>query len=81
MIQGMFMSKQWKSALAAGVILASAAGAAMAQAEKEKGYYIGGNAFYNDVFDADGTVTTEAAGGIPGLSDICLLYTSDAADE
>jgi OOP family OmpA-OmpF porin len=73
MIQGMFMSKQWKSALAAGVILASAAGAAMAQAEKEKGYYIGGNAFYNDVFDADGTVTTEAAGGIPGLSDIPVL--------
>jgi OOP family OmpA-OmpF porin len=65
MIQGMFMSKQWKTALAAGVILASAAGAAMAEAEKEKGYYVGGNVFYNEVFDADGTVSTAAAGGVP----------------
>ncbi|WP_200842736.1 OmpA family protein [Zhongshania aliphaticivorans] len=61
------MSKQWKTALAAGVIFASAASVAMAEAEKEKGYYIGGNAFYNNVFDADGTVTTENAGGLGAL--------------
>ena len=73
MIQGMFMSKQWKNALAAGVILASAAGAATAQAEKEKGFYIGGNAFYNEVFDADGTVTTSTAGGIGALGAIPVV--------
>ena len=44
------MSKQWKSALAAGVILASATGAAMAE-DQETGFYVGGNAFYNEVFD------------------------------
>jgi len=63
------MSKQWKSALAAGVILASATGAAMAE-DKETGFYLGGNVFYNQVFDADGKVTTDSAGGlaaIPGI--------------
>ncbi len=67
------MSKQWKSALAAGVILASATGVAMAEAEKEKGYYLGGNAFYNNVFDADGTATTTDAGGLGPLGDIPVV--------
>jgi OOP family OmpA-OmpF porin len=70
--QGMFMSKQWKSALAAGVILASATGAAMAE-DQETGFYVGGNAFYNEVFDADGTATTTTAGGfaaIPLIGDV-----------
>jgi len=61
------MSKQWKTTLAAGVILASAAGGALAEPEKETGVYIGGNAFYNDVFDADGTVTTTSPGGLGGI--------------
>ena len=67
------MSKQWKSALAAGVILASATGVAMAEAEKENGYYLGGNAFYNNVFDADGTATTTDAGGLGPLGDIPVV--------
>ncbi|WP_269618903.1 OmpA family protein [Zhongshania sp. BJYM1] len=67
------MSKQWKTALAAGVILASAASAAMAEAEKEKGFYLGGNAFYNQVFDADGTVSTSSAGGVGALGAIPVL--------
>ncbi|WP_373096299.1 OmpA family protein, partial [Zhongshania sp.] len=63
------MSKQLKSALAAGVILASATGAAMAE-DQESGFYVGGNAFYNQVFDADGTAATTTPGGfaaIPGI--------------
>jgi OOP family OmpA-OmpF porin len=64
----MFMSKQWKSALAASVILASAAGSTMAQ-EAETGFYLGGNAFYNEVFDADGDENrnVQTAPGVPPL--------------
>jgi OOP family OmpA-OmpF porin len=64
----MFMSKQWKSALAASVILASAAGSTMAQ-EAETGFYVGGNAFYNEVFDADGNENrnVQTAPGLPPL--------------
>jgi OOP family OmpA-OmpF porin len=67
------MSKQWMAAFAAGVILASAVGTAMAEAEKEKGYYVGGNAFYKQIFDADGTVTTTDAGGIPELGALPVI--------
>ena len=53
------MSKQWmKSALAAGVLVASTVGAA--NAEEESGFYIGGHTKYTDVFDADGTLRTDA---------------------
>ncbi|WP_374965173.1 hypothetical protein, partial [Spongiibacter tropicus] len=68
------MSKQWISALTAGVLLASAGAVS---AEEEKGFYIGGKAAYTEVFDADGTLTTEAAA--PGdpltqlLTDLGLL--------
>lgn len=55
------MSNHLKSALAAGVIMATAASAVTA-AEEEKGFYIGGNAFYTDVFDADGKLSTPGAG-------------------
>lgn len=66
------MSKQWmKSALAAGVLVASTVGAA--NAEEEQGFYVGGNAVYTDVFDADTTITTETdAGGNP-LSNLPLI--------
>lgn len=53
------MSKQWIPSLIAGAVLASAAG--VVAAEEEKGFYLGGNAFYTDVFDADGELTTSAA--------------------
>jgi OOP family OmpA-OmpF porin len=64
----MIMSKQWKSALAASVILASAAGSTMSQ-EAETGFYLGGNTFYNEVFDADGNENrnVQTAPGVPPL--------------
>jgi OOP family OmpA-OmpF porin len=62
----MFMSKQWKSALAASVILASTAGSTIAQ-EAETGFYVGGNAFYNEVFEADSTASTTTPGGFAAI--------------
>ena len=78
------MSKQWVSALAAGVILASTTGVAMAE-DQESGFYLGGSAFYNEVFDADGTSTTTTAGlpplipGITSTADIETSYDDDTA--
>ncbi|MDX1504115.1 MAG: OmpA family protein [Spongiibacter sp.] len=87
------MSKQWIPSLMAGAILASAAG--VVAAEEEKGFYLGGNAFYTDVFDADGELTTSAAttgndpvggllggvGALPGggTSDVETEYDADGA--
>lgn len=54
------MKMQWKSALTAGVITMSLAGAV--NAEEEKGFYIGGSAYYTQVFDADTTVEVGNSG-------------------
>ncbi len=53
------MSKQWMTALSAGVLLASTAAAV--NAEDEKGFYVGGNAAYTQVFDADGKLSADSA--------------------
>jgi OOP family OmpA-OmpF porin len=73
------MSKQWKAAFAAGLILASTAGVTLAEGHKGTGYYVGGNVFYNQVFDADGTVTTTDSGGTPLPAPLPVLFPADGA--
>lgn len=53
------MSKQWMTALSAGVLLASTTAAV--NAEEEKGFYVGGHAAYTQVFDADGKLSADSA--------------------
>ncbi|GAB3383880.1 OmpA family protein [Spongiibacter taiwanensis] len=66
------MKTLWKSALAAGVVAASLSSAAYAE-EEEKGFYVGGNAFYTQIFDGDYDAADSAGGGgLGGILDMLL---------